>query len=110
MTDSKTEPIDPEVFDHLVQLAQLQLDEDERTYLRQELNRQMLAIYQLEAADIPESADVTSHGVPYPEPIRPELRPDQIEPSQFADAILEQAPKREDRYLIVPDIPHETLE
>ena len=110
MTDSTTEPIDPKVFDHLVQLAQLQLDDDERSYLRRELNRQMLAIYQLEAADLPDSAGITSHGVPYPEPIRPELRADQIEPSVFADAILEQAPKREGRYLVVPDIPHESLE
>jgi aspartyl-tRNA(Asn)/glutamyl-tRNA(Gln) amidotransferase subunit C len=110
MSSPATEPITPQVFEHLVQLAQFELDDEERDYLRRELNRQMLAIHQLEAIELPDSAGVTSHGVPYPAPIRPGLRADEIAPSEQADAILEQAPNREDRYLVVPDIPHEALE
>jgi aspartyl-tRNA(Asn)/glutamyl-tRNA(Gln) amidotransferase subunit C len=104
-----TEKITKEIFDHLVDLAALELDDEEAKYLRSELNNQLQAIYELEAILVDEEIDITSHGVPYTEPIRPELREDVIDPCKEADEILAQAPEVQDRYIVVPDIPSEEL-
>lgn len=104
------DPITPQVFAHLVELAALELTDDEADYLRRELNQQLQAIRDLEAIELPAELEITSHGVPYAPEIRPELRDDQERPAELADRILEQAPELEDRYLVVPDIPHTELE
>ena len=103
-------PITPEIFQHLVRLAALELDEEEAEYLRRELNQQLQAIRDLESIDLATDLPITSHGVPYSPESRPGLRPDRSEPSDKADAILEQAPEVEDRFFVVPDIPHTELE
>lgn len=105
-----TDPITPEVFAHLVELAALELTGEQADYLRRELNQQLQAIRDLEAIELPTGVEITSHGVPYSPEIRPELRDDQERPAELADLILEQAPALEDRYLVVPDIPHTELE
>lgn len=104
------EEITPEIFDHLVNLAALDLDADEAEYLRAELNNQLQAIHELESIDLDEGVDITSHGVPYTDAIRPPLRQDIIEPCKEADDILDQAAEVRDRYIVVPDIPSEELE
>jgi aspartyl/glutamyl-tRNA(Asn/Gln) amidotransferase C subunit len=102
--------ITPEIFRHLVDLAALELDEDEAEYLRRQLNGQLKAIAELESIELAAETTVTSHGVPYPDAIRPPLRPDDVRPAHEADDILAQAPATEDRYIVVPDIPHTELE
>ena len=102
--------ITQEIFEHLVQLAALELEPDEAEYLRQELNRQLQAIHDLESIELPDDLPITSHGVPYNGGRRPDLRPDEAAPSNFADDILDQAPEIDDRYIVVPDIPHAELE
>lgn len=104
------EAITMEIFEHLVKLAALELDADEAEYLRRELNSQLRAIRELEAIEIPEGTPITSHGIPYTSANRAPLREDVIELSAEADDILAQAPQVEDRYLVVPDIPHTELE
>ncbi len=104
------DPITPDVFAHLVELAALELSEQEADYLRGELNQQLRAIHDLEAIDLPDQIEITSHGVPYAPEIRSELRADDERSAELADRILEQAPELEDRYLVVPDIPHTELE
>jgi len=104
------ELIDDRVFQHLVQLAALELRADEAEYLRRELNAQLAAIRNLEAIRIAADLPITSHGVPYSPAIRPGPRPDQIRPSELADAILSQAPEVLDRYVVVPDLPRTDLE
>lgn len=104
------EEITREIFDHLVDLAALEMDEDEAEYLRSELNSQLNAIHELEAIELDPEVPITSHGVPYQDTIRAPLRDDTIEANEEADAILEQAPEVEDRYILVPDIPSEELE
>lgn len=106
----RTELISTEVFQHLVSLAELELDQQQADYLRRELNQQLQAIDDLMAIELPPELEITSHGVPYSADIRPGLRPDQDRPATLADQILEQAPQVEDRYLVVPDIPHTELE
>jgi len=105
-----TDPITPEIFSHLVELAALELDPAEAEYIRRQLNNQIKAINELEAIPLDVGTSLTSHGVPYTPEISPALRADEWEPSPYADTILGQAPQTEDRYFVVPDIPHTTLE
>jgi aspartyl-tRNA(Asn)/glutamyl-tRNA(Gln) amidotransferase subunit C len=110
LSKNMTDQINPELFAHLVDLAALELEPAEAEYIRSQLNHQLNAIHELEAIPLDESTGVTSHGVPYTPQISPALRTDEWLPSPVADAILAQAPQTEDRYIVVPDIPHTTLE
>jgi aspartyl-tRNA(Asn)/glutamyl-tRNA(Gln) amidotransferase subunit C len=104
------EEITREIFDHLVHLAALEMDEDEAEYLRSELNSQLKAVHELEEIELDPEVPITSHGVLYKDTIRAPLRDDTIKPSDESEAILAQAPEVEDRYILVPDIPTEALE
>jgi aspartyl/glutamyl-tRNA(Asn/Gln) amidotransferase C subunit len=101
--------ITPEIFEHLVQLAAFELRQDEGEYLRKELNAQLSAIRELEAIDVDPSIAITSHGVPYAPAITPALREDRAVACPEADDILAGSPSSEDRFIIVPDIPHQEL-
>ena len=103
-------PITREIFQHLVRLAALELDVEEAEYLRRELNQQLQAIRDLESIELPTDLPITSHGVPYSTQTRPALRQDRTKPSDKADAILEQVPEVEERFIVVPDIPRTELE
>ncbi len=105
-----SEPISPDVFEHLVTLAALELDPQEGEYLRGQLNNQLKAIHELEAIPIPPDTPLAAHGVPYPPELSQRPRPDRLDPCEDAEAILAQAPQVEDGYIIVPDIPHTELE
>jgi aspartyl-tRNA(Asn)/glutamyl-tRNA(Gln) amidotransferase subunit C len=105
-----SEPISPETFSHLVNLAALQLTPAESDYLLQQLNNQLKAIHELEAIPLEEDVAITSHGVPYTSANSPAPRPDTWQPYANPEDILSQAPQAEDGYIIVPDIPHTNLE
>lgn len=104
------EQITLELFDHLVDLAALELTPEEAAYLRRELNSQLTAIHTLEAIPLDETVKITSHGIPYSNEISPAAREDDWDPCKNPDAILDQAPETEERYIVVPEIPHEELE
>lgn len=108
------EPIDgevsPAIFDHLVELAALELTAEEAAYLRREMNRQLEAIHQLAQIEVDPSTMVTSHGIAYSPEARPPLRDDSWHPFPYADEIVDQWPETAERYAVVPEIPHETLE
>jgi len=106
---SPTEEITPAIFAHLIRLAELELEPQEAEYLRGQLNAQLTAIHDMASIDVDPKTPITSHGVPYPERARPALREDAAQPSSEAEAILAQAPETEERYLVVPDIPHTDL-
>lgn len=99
-----------EIFDHIVSLAALELDETEAEYLRRQLNNQLKAIHELEAIPLNTNTPPTSHGVPYSPEIKPGLREDVWVPYPHPDEILAQAPESDDNYIIVPDIPHTDLD
>jgi aspartyl/glutamyl-tRNA(Asn/Gln) amidotransferase C subunit len=101
-----TEPITPELFQHLVQLAALELSPAEAEYIRKQLNNQLKAINELAAIPLDESATVTSHGVPYTPETTPPIRSDEWLPYPTPEAILSQAPQVADGYIVVPEIPH----
>jgi aspartyl-tRNA(Asn)/glutamyl-tRNA(Gln) amidotransferase subunit C len=102
--------ITKELFDHLVDLAALELKPDEAEYLHKELNKQLKVIEELAAIPLDESTPAASHGVPYLSAIRPFLRTDESASSGIAAEILAQTPETEADYIVVPEIPHETLE
>jgi aspartyl/glutamyl-tRNA(Asn/Gln) amidotransferase C subunit len=102
--------ITPDLFEHLVQLAALELDPSEADYLRKELNNQLKAIHELEAIPLEKNTPLASHGVPYTPQISPAMRTDEWIPYDDPDGILEEAPETEDGYILVPDIPHTDLE
>ncbi len=104
------EPITTDVFDHLVDLAALELDAEQAEYLRRQLNNQLKAIQELEAIPLDESLKITSHGVPYTAQISPLPREDAWHPYEKPAEILAQAPELEDGYIVVPEIPHTTLD
>lgn len=104
------EKITPEIFQRLVDLAALELSEQEADYLRQELNNQLISIEVLESIPIDAEVQAASHGVPYPPERSPTPREDEVIPDPDKDEILEQAPDTEDGYYVVPDISHEELE
>ncbi|HET58767.1 MAG TPA: aspartyl/glutamyl-tRNA amidotransferase subunit C [Chloroflexi bacterium] len=105
-----SEKIDRATFDHLVELAALELDDTQAEYLRRELNKQLEAIAELSAIPIPSDTEVSLHGVDYPQNVSPPPREDVWIASGNADDILSQAPQTEGRFLVVPDIPHTSLD
>jgi aspartyl-tRNA(Asn)/glutamyl-tRNA(Gln) amidotransferase subunit C len=105
-----SDPITPEIFNHLVNLAALELDPQEAEYVRRELNNQLKAIHELEAIPLDGAVTITSHGVPYTDQTSPAPRADEWIPYPHVQDLLAQAPELEDNYIVVPDIPHTTLE
>ena len=104
-----SDEISLDTFCHLVNLAALEMDETEAEYLRRELNKQLDAIHELEAIPLDRKLAITSHGTKFTPDISPTLRQDQWKPFMDTQAILDQAPQMEEGYIIVPDIPHQTL-
>ncbi len=95
------EKITREMFDKLVSLAALELDEEESEYLRTELNHQLAAVKELSEIPIDEDVQPSLHGI---ECQGNPPRPDQWQPFPDPDAILALAPEREGRYFVVPEI------
>ena len=100
-----SEQITRETFDHLVDLAALEINEEQSEYLRKELNAQLESITQLVAIPIPEGTHPARHGVEYPPQRSAVPREDEWLPYADPDSILAQAPKTEGRYFVVPEIP-----
>ncbi len=105
-----SEEITIDIFNRLVSLAALELDQDQAAYLRRELNQQLKAIHELGTIPLDDTLKVTMHGVTYTLASSPELRADVWQPFPDPDAILAEVPLVEDHYIIVPDIPHEKLD
>lgn len=102
--------ITPQLFDHLVRLAALELSPAEAEYLRRELNNQLRAIHELEAIPLEDDTPITSHGVPYTPESTPPIRLDEWDPHPRPQEILDQAPESEEGFIVVPEIPHEELQ
>lgn len=103
------EQITPEIFDHLVDLAALELNADQAEYLRRQLNNQLKSIRELEAIPLEGDIPISLHGVPFDAAESAGPREDEWHPCADTRAILSQAPQLEDDYIVVPDIPHTSL-
>jgi aspartyl-tRNA(Asn)/glutamyl-tRNA(Gln) amidotransferase subunit C len=108
----KTMPdeITPELFNHLVQLAALELNHEEGEYLRKEMNNQLRSIRELIAIPINFDLPIRPHGISYSPATSPEIRADEWKPYPDSEKLLAQAPEIEEGYIIVPEIPHKDLE
>ena len=106
MTDSIT----PELFDHLVRLAALELDATEAEYLRGQLNNQLKAIHELALIPVDPGTPIAAHGVPYTPANSQSMRSDDWKACPDPESILGQAPEIDERYFIVPEIPHTDLD
>jgi aspartyl-tRNA(Asn)/glutamyl-tRNA(Gln) amidotransferase subunit C len=104
-----TEEISPQLFEHLVELAALELDPEEAEYLRAQLNNQLKAIQELSAIPVDASTAVVSHGVSYVPGMSAPLRPDDVHSEEDPARLLDTAPEKEDGFIVVPEIPHEDL-
>ena len=95
------EKITREMFDKLVSLAALELDEEESEYLRNELNHQLAAVKELSEIPIDEDIEPSLHGIDCQ---GNPPRPDEWQPFPDPDAILGLAPETRGRYFVVPEI------
>jgi aspartyl/glutamyl-tRNA(Asn/Gln) amidotransferase C subunit len=105
-----SEPITREVFNHLVELAALELTPDEAEYLRRQLNNQLTAIDDLNQVPLDPDTPVASHGVPYTPATSAPIRADEWHPHPDPAKLLKGAPEVDDGYIIVPEIPHQDLD
>ncbi|MEA3325850.1 MAG: Asp-tRNA(Asn)/Glu-tRNA(Gln) amidotransferase subunit GatC [Chloroflexota bacterium] len=105
-----TNEITPALFEHLVELAAFAFDPKEAEYLRRELNNQLRAIHQLEEVPLADDVPLTSHGIPYTSQSSPPLREDKWVECDNPEEILAQAPRVDDGYIIVPDLPPTKLD
>lgn len=105
-----SDEISLEVFQHLVELAALELTAEEAAYLRVQMNQQLLSIHQLGAIPLDEDVPPAAHGVRYEAANSQALRQDEWLPFADTAAIIGQVPDVDGGYVVVPDIPHTTLE
>lgn len=105
-----SDPIDRESFAHLVELASFEFESGQADYLRDQLNKQLKSINELAAIPLSDDIPPARHGIPYPPENCPAIRDDHPEPFKEREDLIGQFPQFEDGYVIVPDIPHQTLE
>jgi aspartyl-tRNA(Asn)/glutamyl-tRNA(Gln) amidotransferase subunit C len=103
------DPITPEIFAHLVDLAALELEPTQSEYLRLQLNHQLKAISELEAIPLESGLEISAHGVPYTPEISLTPREDIWKAYPNPEVIISQAPATDGGYIVVPEIPHTTL-
>jgi aspartyl/glutamyl-tRNA(Asn/Gln) amidotransferase C subunit len=104
-----SEEITRDLFNKLVDLAALELEEEEAEYIRRQLNDQLTAIAELAAVPLDEETAAAAHGVPYTADTRAPFREDNADPFERPEEILKGAPEVIDRYIIAPETPHEDL-
>jgi aspartyl-tRNA(Asn)/glutamyl-tRNA(Gln) amidotransferase subunit C len=105
-----TEEITRDTFAHLVELAALDLAPEEAEYLRNQLNNQLKSIQELVLIPLPDDVPAASHGITYTSENSQLPRPDVWLPYNNNEGIISQLPDMDDGYVVVPDIPHTTLE
>jgi aspartyl-tRNA(Asn)/glutamyl-tRNA(Gln) amidotransferase subunit C len=91
--------IDREAVDHVARLARLDLSEEERERMKEELTQILEHVERIQNLDL-DGVEPTSHTVP----LANVLRPDEIGPSLPQDVALANAPEAEDGRFRVPRI------
>ena len=99
------EEIDEVLFRRLVELAALELTDEESLYLRAQLNQQLAVIHEMDAIPVEGEVPISAHGVPYTVENSASLRLDNYSPKPALD-LSRIAPQIRDSYIIVPETPH----
>ena len=102
------EEIDEGLFRRLVELAALQLTNEEAVYLRAQLNQQLNVIHEMDAIPVGSDVESSAHGVPYTDSNSAPLRADVLTQKPHLD-LGNIAPQFRDGYIIVPETPHTKL-
>ena len=102
------EEIDEVLFRRLVELAALELTDEEGLYLRTQLNQQLAVIHEMDAIPVEGDVPVSAHGVPYTSENSAPIRSDILSPKPALD-LSNIAPQFRDGYIIVPETPHTNL-
>ena len=85
--------------EHIAHLARLGLSEDEKTTLQDQLSAildHMRALNELDTSEIPPTAQVI--------PLHNVMRPDEVRPSLPREAVLANAPARDEDFFRVPAV------
>lgn len=101
--------ITKEMFDSLVQVAEVELGAEEAEAIFTKMNEQIAVIEQLNAIPLEKELPAVVHGNPYPVEIRIPLREDVWKPFDNVEGILAEAPRTQDGYIVAPDVPHQKL-
>ena len=92
-------PVDLPTVRRIASLARIALPEEEAENLRGELNAILAFVTELEAVDVSGVEPMTSVI-----PMALRMRPDVVTDGGIADAVLANAPVREDGYFVVPKV------
>ncbi len=92
-------PIDRAAVDHVARLARLDLSEEERRRMSEELSKILEHAERIQALDL-DGVEPTSHAVA----IRNVMRPDEVRPSLTQEEALSNAPAAEGGRFSVPRI------
>ncbi len=104
------EIISRELFEELAQTGEIRFSPEEAEIIRDEMNRQMDIIRQLEAIPLEDDISPVIHGNPYPASVRCPLRADDWIPFSCPDEIIKQVPLSRERYIVSPDVFHQKLQ
>lgn len=85
--------------DHLADLARLNLEQDEKTSLKEDLNEILGLAEKIQDVDT-EDVEPTYHAYP----LENVSRPDRVEENDAAETLLEHAPDESDGYFVVPKV------
>ena len=91
--------IDREAVDHVARLARLDLSEEERQRMSEELTTILAHVERIQQLEL-DGVEPTSHTVP----LANVLRPDEVQPSLPQEVALANAPESEDGRFRVPRI------
>ena len=111
MMNKKDNPIPRDIFDHMGGSGCFFPRRNrKKSYLHEQMNNQLNSIRELQAIPIADDIPVTTHGVDYGQDGKPHLRKDDWVACENSGDILAQAPRVENDYIVVPDIPTTELE
>jgi aspartyl-tRNA(Asn)/glutamyl-tRNA(Gln) amidotransferase subunit C len=91
--------VDADTVRRMAHLARIAVAEDEVEHLRGELNAILTFVEQLSAADVDGVEPMTSVT-----PMAIKMRKDEVTDGGIADALMANAPAREDHFFLVPKV------
>jgi aspartyl-tRNA(Asn)/glutamyl-tRNA(Gln) amidotransferase subunit C len=91
--------VDAETVRRVAHLARVGVAEDEVEHLRGELNAMLAFVERLEEVDVSGVEPMTSVT-----PMAIKMRADQVTEGNIADAVMANAPAREDHFFVVPKV------
>lgn len=100
--------LDSEVFDTLIGFARFELDDSDKTYLFEEINKQLFHLQEMINIDVG-NVDPMFYGVEVDDQY--ELwRDDIVEPCLNLELLVSNFPVVDEQYIVVPVVPHNVID